>query len=414
MAVPVPLGTEDRTARLTLHRPDAWRREDTAQADLRVTGDGIVLTVRSRPSDRTIADEDASLLDRLPGSVDGLLLVGCDVWTGVGAPARLVEYVRPDAGDDADEDGRGAVAGAHLLFVTGRHRVDITVERPLALLDATDDVVFAVLESVRATGPVTARATRELEALPSPPPVPEIAGPRLSDAALTTLQSMAGRRWSPTLLRSAAGKELVDAGLVGRFGTLPATTQTLLGPWSGDAPPTTLEQHLPDGRESRLQAWTGTVVDRPDDRGSVVAPLSAERVVQTAAGRLGVGPAWTFPFRTGSLRADLLDRRLAGGADAPDLPADLAEADPRLARFWSAPWTVSYLRRPGRPRPVTIVRAGGIGFARVGRTDAGATAFSAESPANVYRSVVRAFLPSGSNGAGPARVGSGTESGTGS
>ncbi len=144
---------------------------------------------------------------------------------------------------------------------------------------------------------------------------------------------------------------------------------------------------------SRLQAWAGTVVDAPDDRGSVLARLSAERVVQTAAGRLGVGPVWTFPFRTGSLRADLLGRRLAGGDDAPDLPADLAEADPRLARFWAAPWTVSFLRRPGAARPVTVVRAEGLGFARVGRTEAGETAFSAESPANVYRSLVRAFLP---------------------
>ncbi|MCJ1715338.1 hypothetical protein [Curtobacterium sp. VKM Ac-2922] len=395
MPVPVPLGTEDRTARLALRHPDSWQREDTAQADLRITGDDVVLTVRSRPSDRAIGDEAASLLDRLPGAVDGLLLVGCDVWTSVGAPARLVEYVRPDTGGD-DEDGHGDIAGAHLLFVTGRHRVDVTVERPLARLQATDDVVFAVLESVRATGPVTARDTRELEALPVPPAPTELAGPRIGDEALATLQSMAGKRWSPTLLRSAGGRELVEAGLVGRFGTLPATTQALLEPWSDDQAPTTLEQHLPDGRVTRLQAWSGTVVDTPDDRGSVLAQLSAERVLQTAAGRLGVGPAWTFPFRTGALRADLVDRRLAGGDDAPDLPAEVAEADPRLARFWAAPWTVSYLRRPGKPRPVTIVRAEGIGFARVGRTEAGATAFGAESPANVYRSLVRAFLPAAS------------------
>ncbi|WFR65902.1 hypothetical protein P9139_12225 [Curtobacterium flaccumfaciens] len=95
MAVPVPLGTEDRTARLTLRRPDAWRREDSAQADLRVTGDDVVLTVRSRPSDRTIAEEHTSLLERLPGSVEGLRLIGSDPWTATGAPARLVEYVRP-------------------------------------------------------------------------------------------------------------------------------------------------------------------------------------------------------------------------------------------------------------------------------------------------------------------------------
>lgn len=145
MAVPVPLGTEDRTARLTLRRPDQWRREDSAQADLRVTGDDIVLTVRSRPSDRAIGDENTGLLARLPGSVEGLLLVGCDTWTAAGAPARLVEYVRPDE--------HGDVAGAHLLFVTGRHRVDLTIERPLARLLETDELVFAVLESVRATEP---------------------------------------------------------------------------------------------------------------------------------------------------------------------------------------------------------------------------------------------------------------------
>jgi hypothetical protein len=393
MPVPVPPGTEDRTARVTLRRPDSWHREDAAQSDLRVTGDDVVLTVRSRPSDRSIGDENASLLDRLPGSVDGLLLVGCDVWNGVGAPARLVEYVRPDASSDhEDPDGPGDIVGAHLLFVTGRHRVDVTIERPLARLDATDDVVFALLESVRAVGPVSASSTRDLEPLPVTPTAAGISGPRLGPEALTTLQSMAGKRWSPTLLRTPGGRELVDAGLVGRFGTLPASTQTLIEPWTGDAQPTTLEQHLPDGRVSRLQAWSGTVVDAPDETGSVVAQLAAERVVQTAAGRLGVGPAWTFPFRTGSLRADLLGRRLAGGDGAPDLPAPVVEADPRLARFWAAPWTVSYLRRPGKPRPITIVHAEGIGFARVGRTEAGATAVSAESPANVYRSLVRAFL----------------------
>lgn len=393
MAVPVPLGTEDRTARVVLRRPDSWQRDDVAQADLRISGDDVVLTVRSRPSDRTIGDENASLLDRLPGSVDGLLLVGCDVWTGVGAPARLVEYVRPDAGDEDHDDAHGDIVGAHLVFVTGRHRVDVTVERPLARLRATDDLVFAVLESVRATDPVTARDSRDLEPLPGPPVPAPVVGPRLGDEALGTLQGMAGKRWTPTLLRTAGGRELVEAGLVGRFGTLPASTQTLIDPWSGDTPPTTLEQHLPDGGVSRLQAWAGTVVDAPDDRGSVLARLSAERVVQTAAGRLGVGPVWTFPFRTGALRADLLGRRLAGGDDAPELPAGLAEADPRLARFWAAPWTVSYVRRPGAARPVTVVRAEGLGFARVGRTEAGETAFSAESPANVYRSLVRAFLP---------------------
>lgn len=385
MAVPVHPGTEDRTARLTLRRPDHWRREDDPQADLRLAGDDVVLTVRSRPSDRTIGEEHTSLLERLPGAVEGLLLVGADVWTAAGAPARLVEYVRPDADDDG-----GDVTGAHLLFVTGRHRVDLTIERPLTRMLATDDLVLAVLESVRATEPTPGRSTRDLEPLPAPPPAPELDGPRLSAAATTTLRSLAGRRWNPSLLRSPAGRELIDAGLVGRLGTLPESTQALLAPWGDDTRPTTLEQRLPDGRETRLQAWGRTVVDGTDD--AVVASATPERVTALLAGRLGVGPQWTFPFRTGSLRADVLARRLGGDADAPDLPTAVAEADPRLARFWAAPWTVSHLRRPGRPEPVTFVRADGRGFARVGRTEAGETAFSAESPANVYRSVVRAVL----------------------
>ncbi|WP_439690640.1 hypothetical protein ACRQ4C_07110 [Curtobacterium sp. SP.BCp] len=382
MAVPVPLGTEDRTARLTLRRPDAWRREDAPQADLRLTGDDVVLTVRSRPSDRTIAEEHTSLLERLPGSVEGLLLVGVDVWTAAGAPARLVEYVRPD------EDG--AVAGAHLVFVTGRHRVDLTVERPLARMLATDDLVFAVLDTVRATEPTAARPHCDLEPLPAAPAAPALDGPRLGAEAVSTLRSLAGRRWNPGLLRSPAGRELIDAGLVGRLGTLPEATQSLIGPWAEDTQPTTLEQRLPDGSESRLQAWDGTVVDGTDDQ--VVAAVPPERVVAVMAGRLGIRPVWTFPFRTGSVRADLVARRLDGGDSAPDLPADVAEGDPRLARFWAAPWTVSHLRRPGAQHPVTIVHAEGQGFARVGRTEAGATAFSADAPANVFRSVVRAVL----------------------
>ncbi|PYY64339.1 hypothetical protein DEJ30_07665 [Curtobacterium sp. MCPF17_003] len=384
MAVPVPLGTEDRTARLTLRRPDSWRREDSAQADLRVTGDDVVLTVRSRPSDRAIGDENTGLLARLPGSVEGLLLVGCDPWTTAGAPARLVEYVRPDE--------HGDVAGTHLLFVTGRHRVDLTIERPLARLLETDDLVLAVLESVRATETVPVRPERDLEPLPAPAPTAPLEGPRLSTDAIGTLQSLAGRRWNPTLLRTAAGRELIEAGLVGRLGTLPESTQTLLEPWQGDAQPVTLEQHLPDGGESRLQAWSQTVVDGTDATGAVVASVTPDRAVALMAGRLGIGPTWTFPFRTGSLPGHLLGRKLAGGPDAPDLPEALAEADPRLARFWAAPWTVSYLRRPGKPKPITIVQAEGHGFARVGTTKAGETAFRTDSPANVYRSVVRALL----------------------
>lgn len=382
MAVPVPLGTEDRTARIVLRRPDTWHREDAPQADLRLTGDDVVLTVRSRPGDRSVGDENASLLDRLPGAVDGLLLVGCDPWTTAGAPARLVEYVRPGEDDDAP-----AVVGAHLLLVTGRHRVDVTVERPLATMLATDDLVFAVLESVRTLDTVTATTSRTLEALPTPSTGPVLRGTELSASALATLQGMAGRRWSPSLLRGDAGRELVASGLVGRFGTLPASTQTLLEPWAADTQPVTLEQHLPDGGETRLQAWSGTVVD-----GTTVAAAAPERVVALLAGRLGLRPTWTWPFRTGSLRADLLGRRLAGGVDVPDLPAATAEADPRLARWWAEPWTVSYLRRPGKPAPVTVVRTPDAGFVRIGRTTAGETAFAAESSANVFRSVVRAVL----------------------
>lgn len=382
MAVPVPLGTEDRTARLTLRRPDSWRLEDVPQADLRVSGDDAVLTVRSRPSDRTIAEEHTSLLERLPGSVDGLLLVGVDVWTAVGAPARLVEYVRPD------EDGD--VAGAHLLFVTGRHRVDLTVERPLTRMLATDDLVFAVLDSVSATEPAPARPTRVLEPLPTGPAPVGLDGRRLTAEAVATLRSLAGRRWNPGVVRGTAGRELVESGLVGKLGTLPDATQDLIAPWAEDTQPTTLEQHGPDGGGTRLQAWGSTVLDGTDDQ--VVASVTPERVVALMAGRLGIRPVWTFPFRTGSLRADLVARRLDGDDAAPDLPADVAAGDPRLARFWTAPWTVSHLRRPGAQHPVTIVHAAGLGFARVGRTEAGATAFSADAPANVYRSVVRAVL----------------------
>ncbi|MCC8909302.1 hypothetical protein [Curtobacterium sp. GD1] len=384
MAVPVPLGTEDRTARLTLRRPDAWRREDSAQADLRVTGDDVVLTVRSRPSDRTVAEEHTSLLERLPGSVEGLRLIGSDPWTTAGAPARLVEYVRPDEGGD--------VAGAHLLFVTGRHRVDLTIERPLARMLATDDLVFAVLDSVRATEPAPSRVQRDLEALPEPAPAADLEGTHLGSEALATLRSLAGRRWNPTLLRTPAGRELIESGLVGRLGTLPESTQALLAPWEGDAQPVTLEQRLPDGRTTRLQAWSETVVDGTDETGAVIAQLPVERVVALVAGRLGIGPAWTFPFRTGALRADLLGRRTSGADAAPDLPTAIAEADPRLARFWAAPWTVSSLRRPGKPNPIVVVHAAGQGFARVGRTEAGETVVTTDSPANVYRSVVRALL----------------------
>ena len=72
----------------------------------------------------------------------------------------------------------------------------------------TDDLVLAVLESVRATETVPVRPERDLEPLPAPAPAPSLDGPRLSTDAIGTLQSLAGRRWNPTLLRTAAGREL--------------------------------------------------------------------------------------------------------------------------------------------------------------------------------------------------------------
>ena len=376
--------TEDRTARVRFVRPTGWRTEEAAGADLRVRGDDVVLTVRSRPSDRAIGDENASLLERLPGSVDGLLLVGCDVWTTAGAPARLVEYVRPDE--------EGDVAGAHLLLVTGRHRVDLTIERPLARMTATDDVVFAVLDSVRVLDRVTASGSRSLEPLPVLLSGSTLTGPSLGAEAVSTLQNLAGRRWNPALLRTDGGRELVAADLVGRFGTVPPDTAAVLAPWAEGVQPTTLDQHDDDGRVTRLQAWSGTVVDTGADGRSVVASVPPERVVGLLAGRLGIRPTWTWPFRTAVLPGDLLDRRLAGGESTPDLPAAVAADDPTLAAFWAAPWTVSALVRPGRTRPLVVVSAEGIGFARVGRTEGGTTAFAAEASANVYRTLVRALL----------------------
>ena len=376
--------TEDRTARVRFQRPGTWSQQEAPGADLRVAGDDVVLTVRSRPSERSIGDENAALLERLPGAVDGLLLVGCDVWPTAGAPARLVEYVRPD------EDGD--VAGAHLVLVTGRHRVDVTVERPLARMTATDDTVTAVLESVRVLDRVTAGEGRALEALPVLRAAATLEGPRLRAEAVATLQGLAGKRWNPTLLRTDGGRELVESGMVGRFGTVPPATATLLEPWAAGTTPTTIDQHTDDGRTSRLQAWGPTVVDTAADGTAVLATLPVERVVALAAGRLGIRPTWTWPFRTRTVPSDLLDRRLAGGETAPDLPAATAAEDPTLAAFWSAPWTVSTLVRPGGARPLTVVSADDRGFARVGRAEGGATVFRADASANVYRSLVRAVL----------------------
>jgi hypothetical protein len=390
MIDPAPPGTgtaSEQTSRITLARPAHWTRDVPSGADLRLAGEDIVVTVRSRPSDNGIADESAALLGRLPGSVDGVLVVGCDPWSGSGAPARLVEYTLP--GEDAD------VFVSHLLLTTGRHRIDIVAERPLAALDATDDAVFAILESVRAAGSVSTAGSTRLETFPPAQPEPVTEAAELDAAGVATLQGMAGRRWNPAVLRSPGGRALIDAGLVGRFGTIPATTTTILAPWAAGAEPTTLEQHADDGAVTRLQTWSdageATVLDGTEDAGYRVYPSAPHRLVGILAGRLGLGPAWTRAFREDRLGTDLLERRLAG-PDGADLPAVVREGDPVLAAFWAAPWTVSALRRVGHPRPLTIVRADGAGFARVGGTSDGTTRLVPMSPSTLYRMLVRAVL----------------------
>jgi hypothetical protein len=444
-------GTPERTARLTLTRPDHWRSDVPSGTDLRISGDGVVVTVRSRPSDNTIADESRGLLARLPGQVDGVLVVGCDPWNDAGAPGRLVEYRKPSTEDaprevpavpqtGADDgqagrsdgqagrgdgraghsDGRTGHGGvdvdaldtgdrfvAHLLLATGRHRIDVVAERAQADVQATDDVVFAILTSVRVTAPVApaflaaTSPNAPLEDLEPPRVADEpVIGPAIDDEALATLQGMAGRRWNPTALRSPGGRTLVDRGLVGRFGTLPASTARILAPWTDDAQPLTLEQHHPDGTTSRVRAWTGdgtaTVLASvaPDSDESSVGTLALDALVALLAGRLGIAPAWTVPTITPRLPTGLVERRLGSGADAAALPTDIRDADPVLAGLWAAPWTVSYLRRPGRPRPLTIVRADGVGFARVGATAGDETGFRVEAPANLYRLLVRSVLGS--------------------
>ncbi|MFZ7087738.1 hypothetical protein [Curtobacterium sp. RRHDQ10] len=404
---------EERTARITLRRPVSWTSDVPSGSDLRITagttpgdgtvsGDGtatgVVVTVRSRPSEHDVVTEHRGLLDRLPGSVDGVLVVGVDPWTTAGAPGRLVEYRRPTPAGDT--------LVTHLLLATGRHRVDLLVERPLALVATTDDEVFRVLDSVRVVGtppaPTVARtdtAAATPEALPPAPVPPSPTGPSIDDEALATLQGMAGRRWNPGVLRTQGGRTLIDRGLVGRFGTVPAATSAILGPWAADVVPLALEQRGPSGAV-RLRAWIdgdhATVLDGAAAAGEVTesAVASVDRVALVAllAGRLGTGPTWTVPFRTTRLGAALLERRLAAGADLAPLPADVRSGDPVLARLWDQPWTVSSLRRPGRPHPVTIVRAADGVFARVGRTSGADRAFRVEAPANLYRLLVRTVL----------------------
>jgi hypothetical protein len=388
---PAPLPAADldvvreRTARVTLDRPAHWTRDALAGADLRVTGEDVVVTVRSRPSDNAIADESSALLARLPGAVDGVLVVGCDPWSGADAPARLVEYIRPD--------DPGDVVVSHLLLTTGRHRVDVVVERPVSALDAADDAVFAVLESVRAVGPVGSAGSTRLETFPDPQPEPDLDATPIDGAGLATLQGMAGRRWNPAVLRTPGGRTLIESGLIGRFGTVPAATAAILAPWAADAEPLTLEQHGDDGPESRLQTWwteaDATVLDGTEAEGFRIATTTPRRVVGLVAARLGIGPVWTRAFREDRVGTELIERRLAGRNGAV-LPTVVGEVDPVLAAFWEAPWRVSALRRPGHPAPMTIVRAADQGFARVGRTSDGTTRLVRVSPAALYRVLVRA------------------------
>lgn len=391
---PSPLlrdGVQDRTARIALTWPQHWRREVPSGTDLRLEGDGLVLTVRSRPSDLRIAEESAALLGRLPGSAPGLRVVGVDPWDAAGAPGRLVEYAKPTNEHTAStNDGSGTVLVSHLLLVTGRHRVDVLLERALVDVDPTDGLAFAVLESVRVEGPVTAQPSRTLEDLHvAEPDAPEL-GPALDPAALATLQGLAGRRWNPAALRTPGGRALVEAGVVGRFGTVPSATAAIMAPWEAGAEPTTLERRGRVGVATRLQAWSGeasvTLVDGVDE--VRIGALAPDAAVGHAAWRLGITPAWTWPFRTERLPTDLVERRLAG--ETVSLPGDVE--DEVLARFWAAPWAVTHLRRAGRPRPVTLVQAEGLGFARVGAASAGSTAFRVEASANVYRLLVRTFV----------------------
>ncbi|KQO65096.1 hypothetical protein [Curtobacterium sp. Leaf261] len=472
---PTSAGIVERTARITLTRPVHWRSEVPSGTDLRISGDGVVVTVRSRPSDNTIADEARGLLARLPGQVDGVLVVGCDPWSAADAPGRLVEYRkpstvdmsaaapdvaagagaagaqapspapvpapapaaadtgrRPDDGhqhddghrhdghrhdghrhdrhqhdDRATSDAAGDRFVAHLLLTTGRHRIDVVAERAQADVRSTDEVVFAVLESVRVTSTVPAAFLDAMspnapleDLVPAAHPAEPAVGPAIDDAALAALQGMAGRRWNPSALRSPAGRTLVERGLVGRFGTIPASTTAILAPWADDAQPLTLEQHHPDATTSRVRAWTGVdtatvlVSTAPDADESAVGTLTLDALVALLAGRIGIAPAWTVPTLTPRLPTGLVERRLGGDADAAALPTAIRDADPVLARLWAAPWTVSYLRRPGRPRPLTIVRADEVGFARVGAVTGDETAFRVEAPANLYRLLVESVLGS--------------------
>lgn len=240
-----------------------------------------------------------------------------------------------------------------------------------------------------------------LEDLEPPLAVVEPAvGPAIDDEALATLQGMAGRRWNPSALRSPGGRTLVDRGLVGRFGTIPASTAAILAPWADDAQPLTLEQHHADGTTSRVRAWTGATTatvlasTARDGDESAVGTLALDALVALLAGRIGITPAWTVPTITPRLPTGLLERRLGNDADAAALPGDVRDADPVLAALWAAPWMVSYLRRPGHPRPLTIVRADSIGFARVGAATGDETAFRVEAPANLYRLLVRSVVGS--------------------
>lgn len=390
---------DERTPTVHFGRPAAWQRGDD-RPSLTIGGGEITMEVRSRPSDSSIADESLALLGRLPGAGDGVVVVGCDPWTGAGAPARLVEYARvgPSAGE--------GVFIAHLVVADGRHRTDVIVERPLLTLEATDPTVFAILDSVRAIAHVRG-ADRVRESLPALAPLPFPDGIHLDADAFAALRGLAGSRWSPTALRSWAGRALVDAGLISRFGAVPPTTTALLATLTAE--PIVVEQERSGGPVTRLQAFVtppsarpevrshdsgersigATLVDGDATTGYRIVAASIAGTIAALSGRLGIRPTWTWRFRTARLPEGLVEARCAGDASAAALP-DEARDDEALVRFWEAPWTVSTLRPTGGRRVVRILRAHGVGFARLGRPMNGSVAIRAEASANVFRTVIGA------------------------
>jgi hypothetical protein len=220
-------------------------------------------------------------------------------------------------------------------------------------------------------------------------------GVHLDADAFALLQGLAGRRWNPSTLRAPGARQLIEQGLIGRFGTMPPATSALLEPWVASTRSITLEQQTDQGVRSRVQTWAApeadgaTVVDGTDESGYDVGVLESASIATLLALRLDVRPSWTWPFRRATLPEGVLSARLDGSPAG--LPAAFAD-DEVLERFWSAPWTVSHLRATDAAGTATFVYARGIGHARVGRTSDGATAFRAEAPANVYRRIARALF----------------------